>query len=122
MSLTGGGAGASGGTGPFVFAPGAVVRHAHDLTLFSFLQLHFCYGRGTFEFRRGCVAKGLRRVAVSQPLWYWKLILSGMEAWSGAAGVGFTTLLAATQAASAFSFLSGWVERMPSNGVAGSRE
>jgi GT2 family glycosyltransferase len=40
---------AAGGT--LQFAPGAVVLHAHDLTLGRFLRQHFGYGRGILAFR-----------------------------------------------------------------------
>jgi glycosyltransferase involved in cell wall biosynthesis len=34
------------------YEPGAVVEHAHPLSLASFLQLHFAYGRGAFRYHR----------------------------------------------------------------------
>jgi GT2 family glycosyltransferase len=89
---------------PFVYVPEAVVRHAHNLTLRSFLRLHFCYGGGTRQFRRGCAAKGLRPVKLSPPSWYWNLVLSGIREDKGATGVDLTLLLATTQVASALGF------------------
>jgi GT2 family glycosyltransferase len=35
-----------------LFAPGAIVRHAHQLRLRSFLRQHFTYGRGAARFHR----------------------------------------------------------------------
>lgn len=50
-----------------LWVPGAVVRHAHDLTLWRFLRQHYNYGRGILRFRlmrrrrggRGLVPEGL---------------------------------------------------------------
>ena len=38
--------------GQMTYAPEAVVRHAHPLTLQSFWRQHFTYGRGAFHFHR----------------------------------------------------------------------
>ena len=35
-----------------VYAPVAIVRHAHDLSLYEFLQQHLYYGRGAVGFER----------------------------------------------------------------------
>lgn len=39
---------------PMVYAPDAVVRHYHPLTLLSFNRQHFTYGRGAAIFHRLC--------------------------------------------------------------------
>ena len=33
-----------------IFAPEAIIYHAHDLTLYTFAKQHFNYGRGSFQF------------------------------------------------------------------------
>jgi GT2 family glycosyltransferase len=83
----------------FVYAPDAVVYHAHRLTLLSFVRLHFLYGGGTYRFRSGCRKKGLSRPALSPALWYVNLVLSGYRAARGLRGVTLSALLAASQAA-----------------------
>jgi GT2 family glycosyltransferase len=44
-----------------VYAPEAVVYHAHDLTLGSFWRQHFEYGRGAFRFHRARARRGSGR-------------------------------------------------------------
>lgn len=83
----------------FVYAPDAVIYHAHRLTLPSFLRLHFLYGGGTYQFREACRTKGLSRPALSPTLWYVNLVLSGYRARKGWRGVTLSALLAASQAA-----------------------
>ena len=83
----------------FVLAPEAVVSHAHCLTMCSFLRLHFCYGGGTYQFRRGCREKELEPVGISPPSWYLRLVLSGMRKQPGVRGLAMSVLLAASQIA-----------------------
>ena len=83
----------------FISAPEAVVRHVHHLTMRSFLRLHFCYGGGTYRFRRGCRKKGLPPVSISPPSWYLNLVLSGVRKQPGELGLAMSALLAASQAA-----------------------
>lgn len=47
---------------PVAFAPGAVVRHSHRMTLAGFLRQHFDYGRGAWLYHR------LRRLRSGLPL------------------------------------------------------
>ncbi len=83
----------------FVVAHDAIVRHAHPLTLRSFLRLHYCYGGGTSRFRRSCTAKGLPRVKISPPSWYGRLVLTGLRERSRFLGAKLMFLLMASQAA-----------------------
>jgi glycosyltransferase involved in cell wall biosynthesis len=59
---------------PAVFAPEALVRHAHRLTLSSFWLQHFMYGRGAFQFRTALVARGDRPMKV-EPLSFYRSLL-----------------------------------------------
>jgi glycosyltransferase involved in cell wall biosynthesis len=90
---------------PFVFAPEAMVYHAHELNLFSCLKLHFFYGGGTFQFWRRCAIKGLRPVKVSPPSWYVNLLLSGIRKEKSLAGLLQTLLLTAIQGACTAGFV-----------------
>jgi hypothetical protein len=89
----------------FLYAPEAVIRHAHGLSLASFLKLHFRYGGGTHRFRSGCNRKGLPPVKISPLSWYAHLVLSGLRSGRGPSGIALTALLGASQAASAAGML-----------------
>ena len=43
-------------------APGAVVRHAHDLDLRGFVRQHFAYGRGAARYHRARALRGTGRL------------------------------------------------------------
>ncbi len=90
---------------PFVFAPDATVYHAHPLTLFSFLQLHFLYGGGSFQFLRRCAARGTNSVKLSPPSWYIELMLSGIKKEKNLQGLLLTFLLTTAQGAYAAGLL-----------------
>jgi glycosyltransferase involved in cell wall biosynthesis len=89
----------------FANAPDAVVRHVHYLDFISFLELHFSYGRGTGQFRRRCLRKGLSRVKINPPLWYARLVFCGLKKQKSLRTLALTLLLAASQAASAAGML-----------------
>ena len=89
----------------FVNAPAAVVHHVHHLDFTSFFRLHFFYGKGTGQFRRGCLQKGLSPGKINPPLWYARLILCGFGRHKSPRGFVLTLLLAASQAASAAGML-----------------
>ena len=89
----------------FIYAPSAVVLHAHGLTLASLTRLHFCYGMGAAWFRERSRQAGLASVQVSPPRWYLNLVLSGVRRAKGLRGLMLSLLLAATQTAAAAGFL-----------------
>jgi glycosyltransferase involved in cell wall biosynthesis len=85
--------------------PGAVVKHAHHLTVSSFLQQHFRYGQGAFTYHSLRVETNSDRFSV-QPLSFYTDMLrvpwrtaSGWNAWIGA------ILLVLSQGANAAGFL-----------------
>jgi len=47
------------------YAPDAVVRHMHELTLGTFMRQHFAYGRGAFRFHRRARGAGDAQVAAT---------------------------------------------------------
>ena len=79
------------------YEPLAVVEHAHELTLASFVRLHFDYGRGAFRYhrkqRRGgqpvrvepsfyiALAREGRRAGLLPPLLLWHLSNTAGFAW-----------------------------------------
>lgn len=96
-------------------APSAVVYHAHELTLWRFVQQHFNYGRGILAFRllrrhraeeTGAAAasrEGTRAAAarlVPEPLrFYAELVLSPLQASQGRWRWRLVALLVVSQAA-----------------------
>ncbi|MFB3778471.1 MAG: glycosyltransferase family 2 protein [Bryobacteraceae bacterium] len=95
--------------GRFAYAPRALVRHTHNLDLGAFVRLHFSYGEGTGRFRQACRAKGLARPGFSSPLWYWRLIRSGLDQVQGWRGMALSGLLAVSQASAAAGLLWAWL-------------
>jgi GT2 family glycosyltransferase len=59
--------------------PDAIVYHAHDLTLRSFLQQHYNYGRGIVFFRLMRRRNMPRRLIPEPPSFYWNLLLFAMH-------------------------------------------
>lgn len=57
-----------------VYAPEAVVYHAHDLSLTSFWRQHFTYGRGAYAFHQARARRGLGRVRVEPLPFYLNLL------------------------------------------------
>ena len=47
---------------PMIYAPEAVVYHAHPLTLSTFWRQHVSYGRGAWRFHRACARRGSQRL------------------------------------------------------------
>jgi glycosyltransferase involved in cell wall biosynthesis len=97
--------------GSFLYAPHALVRHTHTLSLRTFIRLHFLYGGGTGRFRRACRAKGLERPGFSSPLWYLNLIRSGLDKGAGRRGAALSILLAISQVSAAAGVL--WASLVP---------
>ncbi len=56
-----------------IYAPLALIYHAHDLTLDSFWRQQFNYGKGAFRFYQARVKQGLAGLKV-EPKFYQKLI------------------------------------------------
>jgi glycosyltransferase involved in cell wall biosynthesis len=91
---------------PLVPVPGAVVNHAHNLTLYGFLRQHFNYGRGILAFRL------IRRARVDGPIvpeslgFYAGLLASPLRT---GGGVRAMTLVALAQVATAAGALREWL-------------
>jgi len=62
------------GARPSVYAPAAVVRHAHDLTLGGFVRQHYAYGCGAALLRRRALAHGYGPVPLERASFYWDLL------------------------------------------------
>jgi GT2 family glycosyltransferase len=101
---------------PSIAAPAAVIRHAHYLTLLSFLRLHFSYGRGTWHFWRRHIAGGSGRGVLSGPSWYVNLLLFPIKRERNPRGLLLSLLLVAAQGASTMGFFWAGFEGLVSRG------
>jgi GT2 family glycosyltransferase len=100
----------------FTYVPDAIMYHAHHLTLGSFLKLHYRYGGGSYQFRRGLEKKGLQPLRLSPLKWYANLVLSGMRKKDRGSGPLLTLLLIATQVASSIGLLNGFIRDQRNQG------
>jgi glycosyltransferase involved in cell wall biosynthesis len=87
-----------------LYAPEAVVHHAHALTFRSFLRQHFAYGRGAFFFHQIRSRRGADHVKVESLAFYRNLLRYPLSQGGGALAVGLAWLLACAQAANAAGF------------------
>ena len=92
------------------YAPDAVVRHAHHLTLLSLWKQHYGYGRGAFRFYRARRARGAERFK-PDPRFYLKLLTRPASGQSAARALLLTALVLWSQAANTFGFLHEWTKR-----------
>ena len=90
---------------PLVFAPGAVVHHAHDLSLASLWRQHFTYGRAAWGFREARAHRRAGPVQVEPLAFYQRLIAYPVQV-HGAAGVPLSLLLLLAQVANAAGFVA----------------
>ncbi len=59
-----------------VYCPGAIVHHAHDLTVSKFCRQHFNYGRGAHHLHRARTRRGQRGFRVESLRFYRDLMLA----------------------------------------------
>lgn len=84
---------------PLAFAPAAVVHHAHELSLGSFLRRHFAYGRGAYTLRADATRDERR---LERPRFYALLVLAPLRrAHRGPRALALVALLAISQVATA---------------------
>jgi len=102
--------------GSMAFAPEAVVRHRHALTLGSFLAQHFAYGRGAYQLRHDRGRREQAPLQLEPPSFYLQLLTSPLRDPSRARGLLLTVLVGLSQVASAAGFA--WEMLWPSPGNA----
>lgn len=56
------------------YAPEAIVYHSHALTLGSFWQQHFNYGKGALRFRQARAYRDQQRIKVEPPAFYLNMV------------------------------------------------
>jgi GT2 family glycosyltransferase len=110
------------------YAPEAVVRHAHKLTLAGFCRQHFNYGRGALAWRLRIARRTGKPLRGENPRFYWHLLRYPLTRGSGARGWVQALLVALSQTATAAGVLceavtEGWhlvsSHRRPSAGAPG---
>jgi hypothetical protein len=73
-----------------VYAPEALVYHAHTLTFRTFVRQHFRYGRGAFSFHQARTQRGQSRIRLESASFYMNLLRyptsqAQCKVWSSAA-------------------------------------
>lgn len=91
---------------PMVYAPEAVVFHAHDLRFSDYLSQHFTYGKGAFRYHWGGRRGRLRGLG---PLaYYWNLVIFPLCQRGTPGKYRLTLLMAVSQAATAAGIANGF--------------
>jgi glycosyltransferase involved in cell wall biosynthesis len=91
-----------------VYAPEAVVEHAHRLTLTTMWRQHYHYGRGAYVYHSGCHAPDRRPVRFERLRFYAALPLHAWREERGVRAAVCAVLLVITQAANG----AGWLREM----------
>ncbi|HEX7588066.1 MAG TPA: glycosyltransferase [Anaerolineae bacterium] len=89
-----------------VYAPEAIVYHAHVLDLRSFWRQHWNYGRGAYFFRRVRALRGGTRIRIEPPLFYLNLLRSPFLQTNRMSALWLAILLGLSQVANAAGLLS----------------
>jgi GT2 family glycosyltransferase len=87
-----------------VYVPDAVVFHAHDLTLLSFLRQHFQYGRAAYHFRRLRARRRQENMEFEPCRFYCSLLGHAFKEPRGPEVVGMMFMLGLTQVATVLGF------------------
>ena len=88
-----------------IYAPEAVVYHAHDLTFRTFWQQHFNYGRGAFRFYQTCGQRWWERVRPEAKSFYLGMLRFPFSQAQGWRALVLAMLLTVSQGASATGIL-----------------
>jgi glycosyltransferase involved in cell wall biosynthesis len=90
--------------GRMTYAPEAVVHHAHALTLRSFWQQHFGYGRGAFQFHQARALRDGKPIKIEPPSFYANMLHYAFKDPGTQRPAFLAALLALSQAANATGF------------------
>jgi len=89
--------------GAMVYAPAAIVHHAHALDVSSFVGQHFRYGRGAYQFRKRTGSRG-GQLPRLEPTKFYLNLLSYPIRHAGPNGIGISLLFVLSQIANAAGF------------------
>jgi hypothetical protein len=93
-----------------IYAPEAIVYHAHDLTLASFWRQHFAYGRGAYLMQRARTRHGWEQFR-PDPGYYARLLRTPFSGNPRVAAVRLAALLLVSQSASAAGLIAEWARQ-----------
>lgn len=88
-----------------IYAPEALVHHAHHLTFGGFLRQHFNYGRAAFHFHLKRMRRGEQRVRLEPLSFYLNLLRYPLSEGRGLRAARLMALLALSQVANALGYL-----------------
>jgi GT2 family glycosyltransferase len=88
-----------------IYAPEAIVHHAHALSFVSFWQQHWNYGRGAYFFRRVRATRSRTKIRLEPPQFYLNLLRSPFSQTDRLGAFGLAVLLALSQIANAAGLL-----------------
>lgn len=103
---------------PMIYAPEALVYHAHELILGSFWGQHFNYGRGAYRFRKAHTQRGLGPVEIEPLQFYLDLLRYPFFCTRGRRSFELMILIFLSQVANATGFLWEWL-RNRGDGIVG---
>lgn len=89
---------------PVVYAPEAVIDHAHALTLRRFWRQHFNYGRGAFHFHLGRARRNQKPLQVEPAHFYLDLLRAPLQHHALAAALPLVVLMGLSQVANTAGF------------------
>jgi glycosyltransferase involved in cell wall biosynthesis len=89
-----------------IFAPEAIVIHQSHSRLRPFLQCHYNYGRGAYQFRAMQAKLLNRRLKLEPSIFYWRLVRHPLSIRAGLRGIGIAMLAVLAQIASLAGFLA----------------
>ncbi len=95
----------------FLYAPEAVIHHAHNLTLPAFIRQHFGYGKGAYHYQQVLAARQQPALKVEPLAFYRDLLRYPFRYQQERAALGQSVLLALAQAVYAVGYFR---ERMVS--------
>ncbi|HEY6726136.1 MAG TPA: glycosyltransferase [Polyangiaceae bacterium] len=90
-----------------VYAPSAVVRHAHDLNFARFCRQHYAYGRGAALLRQRALVHGYGPLPLERASFYWKLLRHPQQAADLEPRVERSLLFLVSQLANAVGYVRG---------------
>lgn len=96
-----------------VYAPEAVVRHEHDLTLVGFFCQHYAYGRGSALLRQRALAHGYGPLPLERASFYWELLRYPQRASGVGARAEQSLLFLLSQVANAAGYCQGRLSEAP---------
>src|SRR5262249_61680217 len=96
---------------PMIYAPGAVVDHAHAMNFRKYWRQHFDYGRGAHYFHGTRARRDARPVRLEHPTFYLNLALYPFRRAPGRRALPLAGLMATSQVAHALGFV--WAKMRP---------